>query len=98
VRVLNEMKLLSFFSVIRTTTTNFPRPTLDTPESCKDSLYLAELAEQAERHEEMVENTKRVTSSEQELVVRERNLLSVAYKFLHHTPFIWTLSFRIPFQ
>jgi 14-3-3 protein epsilon len=32
------------------------------PESREDSLYLAELAEQAERYEEMVENMKRVTS------------------------------------
>ena len=32
------------------------------------------------RHAEMVENMKRVASSDQELTVEERNLLSVAYK------------------
>lgn len=66
------------------------------PESREDSVYLAKLAEQAERyegelisskccavahsHSEMVENMKRVASSDQELTVEERNLLSVAYK------------------
>ena len=61
------------------------------PESREDSVYLAKLAEQAERYEgglryyifvcslistEMVENMKRVASSDQELTVEERNLLS----------------------
>ncbi|KAJ7740879.1 14-3-3 protein [Mycena olivaceomarginata] len=50
------------------------------PDSREDSVYLAKLAEQAERYEEMVENMKRVASSDQELTVEERNLLSVAYK------------------
>lgn len=45
-----------------------------------DSVYLAKLAEQAERYEEMVENMKAVASSGEELSVEERNLLSVAYK------------------
>jgi hypothetical protein len=36
------------------------------PDSCEDSVYLAELAKQAERYEEMVENMKRVASSVQE--------------------------------
>lgn len=49
-------------------------------QSREDSVYLAKLAEQAERYEEMVENMKRVASSNQELTVEERNLLSVAYK------------------
>jgi len=49
-------------------------------ESREDCVYLAKLAEQAERYEEMVENMKRVASSDQELTVEERNLLSVAYK------------------
>ncbi|OLL24142.1 14-3-3 protein [Neolecta irregularis DAH-3] len=44
------------------------------------SVYLAKLAEQAERYEEMVENMKNVASVDQELTVEERNLLSVAYK------------------
>jgi 14-3-3 protein epsilon len=59
--------------------------------SREDSVYLAKLAEQAERYEgefltlpkltvEMVENMKHVASSDQELTVEERNLLSVAYK------------------
>ena len=43
----------------------------------EDSVYLAKLAEQAERYEEMVENMKTVASSGQELSVEERNLLSV---------------------
>ncbi|KAL2013077.1 hypothetical protein VTN00DRAFT_602 [Thermoascus crustaceus] len=46
----------------------------------EDAVYLAKLAEQAERYEEMVENMKVVASSDQELSVEERNLLSVAYK------------------
>ena len=50
------------------------------PASREDSVYLAKLAEQAERYEEMVENMKAVASSGQELSVEERNLLSVAYK------------------
>lgn len=48
--------------------------------SREDSVYLAKLAEQAERYEEMVENMKAVACSGQELSVEERNLLSVAYK------------------
>ncbi|KAF2268337.1 putative 14-3-3 family protein ArtA [Lojkania enalia] len=46
----------------------------------EDSVYLAKLAEQAERYEEMVENMKTVASADVELSVEERNLLSVAYK------------------
>ncbi|KAK9478260.1 14-3-3 domain-containing protein [Lipomyces japonicus] len=46
----------------------------------EDSVYLAKLAEQAERYEEMVENMKNVASADAELSVEERNLLSVAYK------------------
>ncbi|KAL1989114.1 hypothetical protein VTN96DRAFT_3661 [Rasamsonia emersonii] len=49
-------------------------------QSHEDAVYLAKLAEQAERYEEMVENMKVVASSDQELSVEERNLLSVAYK------------------
>lgn len=46
-------------------------------------VFLAKLAEQAERYEEMVENMKKVASTStegKELTVEERNLLSVAYK------------------
>jgi 14-3-3 protein epsilon len=46
----------------------------------EDAVFLAKLAEQAERYEEMVENMKLVASADQELSVEERNLLSVAYK------------------
>jgi 14-3-3 protein epsilon len=47
------------------------------------SVYLAKLAEQAERYDEMVDEMKLVAqhaSSDGELSVEERNLLSVAYK------------------
>jgi len=46
----------------------------------EDNVYVAKLAEQAERYDEMVENMKTVASADQELSVEERNLLSVAYK------------------
>lgn len=46
----------------------------------EDAVYLAKLAEQAERYEEMVDNMKIVASKDQDLTVEERNLLSVAYK------------------
>ena len=46
--------------------------------------YLAKLAEQAERYDEMVEYMKQVahhrSSDGQDLTLEERNLLSVAYK------------------
>jgi len=43
-------------------------------------VYMAKLAEQAERFDEMVEHMKFVALQPQELTVEERNLLSVAYK------------------
>ncbi|KAK2434403.1 14-3-3 protein SGF14l [Trifolium repens] len=43
-------------------------------------VYLAKLAEQAERYEEMVECMKTVAKLDVELTVEERNLLSVGYK------------------
>jgi len=46
----------------------------------EDSVYMAKLAEQAERYDEMVESMKRVAALDVELSVEERNLLSVAYK------------------
>jgi len=49
-------------------------------ESREDSVYMAKLAEQAERYDEMVEAMKRVAKQDVELTVEERNLLSVAYK------------------
>jgi len=46
----------------------------------EDILYLAKLAEQAERYEEMVKNMKLIAAMNQELSVEERNVISVAYK------------------
>ncbi|CAD5185826.1 unnamed protein product [Musa acuminata subsp. malaccensis] len=50
----------------------------------EENVYLAKLAEQAERYEEMVEYMEKVTgvaaAEGEELTVEERNLLSVAYK------------------
>ncbi|KAG1368641.1 putative 14-3-3 protein 9 [Cocos nucifera] len=43
-------------------------------------VYLAKLAEQAERYDEMVESMKNVARLDVELTVEERNLLSVGYK------------------
>ncbi|XP_076883609.1 14-3-3-like protein D isoform X1 [Bidens hawaiensis] len=43
-------------------------------------IYLAKLAEQAERYDEMVEAMKKVATLNIELTVEERNLLSVGYK------------------
>jgi len=49
-------------------------------ESREDLVYMAKLAEQAERYDEMVNSMKLVASMDVELTVEERNLLSVAYK------------------
>ncbi|KAE8674567.1 14-3-3 protein 7 [Hibiscus syriacus] len=46
----------------------------------EQQVYLARLAEQAERYEEMVEAMKSVAKLDVELTVEERNLLSVGYK------------------
>ncbi|KAJ2288556.1 hypothetical protein IWW55_006480, partial [Coemansia sp. RSA 2706] len=43
-------------------------------------VYMAKLAEQAERYDEMVKYMKAVAKLDAELSVEERNLLSVAYK------------------
>lgn len=45
-----------------------------------ENVYLAKLAEQAERFDEMVDAMKQVAQMGVELTVEERNLLSVAYK------------------
>jgi len=45
-----------------------------------DNVYMAKLAEQAERYEEMVEYMKQYAMSTETLSLEERNLLSVAYK------------------
>jgi len=44
------------------------------------NIYMARLAEQAERYDEMAESMKNVAQLNEELSVEERNLLSVAYK------------------
>ncbi|KAG8377395.1 hypothetical protein BUALT_Bualt08G0028600 [Buddleja alternifolia] len=49
----------------------------------EDNVYMAKLAEQAERYEEMVNFMEKVCASlqeKEEMTVEERNLLSVAYK------------------
>ncbi|XP_052178337.1 14-3-3-like protein D [Diospyros lotus] len=43
-------------------------------------VYIAKLAEQAERYEEMVDSMKKVANLDVELTVEERNLISVGYK------------------
>nr|XP_043618771.1 14-3-3 protein 9-like [Erigeron canadensis] len=43
-------------------------------------IYVAKLAEQAERYDEMVDAMKKVAQLDIELTVEERNLLSVGYK------------------
>ncbi|CAJ2645106.1 14-3-3 protein [Trifolium pratense] len=52
------------------------------PTPREEFVYMAKLAEQAERYEEMVEFMEKVTVAveSEELTVEERNLLSVAYK------------------
>ncbi|XP_072043653.1 uncharacterized protein [Amphiura filiformis] len=46
----------------------------------EDNVYMAKLAEQAERYDDMVEAMKLVAGLDVELSVEERNLLAVAYK------------------
>jgi 14-3-3 protein epsilon len=46
----------------------------------EENVYMAKLAEQAERYDEMVDSMKKVAKLDVELTVEERNLLSVAYK------------------
>lgn len=55
---------------------------LPTELSREENVYMAKLAEQAERYEEMVEFMEKVAkgADSDELTVEERNLLSVAYK------------------
>jgi len=51
-----------------------------TTDSREENVYMAKLAEQAERYNEMVDFMKKVSALKVELTVEERNLLSVAYK------------------
>ncbi|RWW67877.1 hypothetical protein BHE74_00024645 [Ensete ventricosum] len=62
----------------------FSSSTLENPmstEKVREShVYMAKLAEQAERYEEMAESMKKVATLDVELTAEERNLLSVGYK------------------
>jgi len=49
-------------------------------DSREDSVFMAKLAEQAERFDEMINYMKKISQMDVELTVEERNLLSVAYK------------------
>ncbi|XP_052185879.1 14-3-3-like protein GF14 iota [Diospyros lotus] len=53
---------------------------MSTEKERESQVYLAKLAEQAERYEEMVDCMKKVAKLDVELTVEERNLLSVGYK------------------
>merc|ERR1712137_444545 len=55
-------------------------PTIQMSDSRDENVYMAKLAEQAERYDEMVDAMKQVAQMGVELTVEERNLLSVAYK------------------
>lgn len=73
---LLSFTLLSSYAVV------FPGAMSHVESSRDESVYMAKLAEQAERYEEMVEYMEKVakTVDVEELTVEERNLLSVAYK------------------
>merc|ERR1712098_952851 len=78
-----ESSILQLVSYLWQTLSQLQLPFLESTQrkmGVEESVYLAKLAEQAERYEEMVENMKVVASADQELSVEERNLLSVAYK------------------
>ncbi|KAM1210702.1 hypothetical protein ACFX13_002573 [Malus domestica] len=53
-----------------------------TPCPREENVYMAKLAKQAERYEEMVEFVEKVSAfaDKEEFTIEERNLLSVAYK------------------
>ncbi|KAL8532428.1 hypothetical protein ACS0TY_008871 [Phlomoides rotata] len=53
---------------------------MSTEKDRENHVYMAKLAEQAERYDEMVECMKQVAKLDVELSVDERNLLSVGYK------------------
>ena len=53
---------------------------MDSTKDREHFVYIAKLAEQAERYDEMVESMKKVAKLDVELTVEERNLLSVGYK------------------
>lgn len=53
---------------------------MSTEKQRESYIYLAKVAEQAERYDEMVESVKLLAQLDLELTVEERNLLSVGYK------------------
>ncbi|GLT68350.1 hypothetical protein SLA2020_405930 [Shorea laevis] len=53
---------------------------MDFSKERENYVYIAKLAEQAERYDEMVDSMKKVAKLDVELTVEERNLLSVGYK------------------
>ncbi|KAE8700540.1 14-3-3-like protein D [Hibiscus syriacus] len=53
---------------------------MDFSEECENFVYVAKLAEQAERFDDMVTSMKKLAELDVELTVEERNLLSVGYK------------------
>eukprot|EP00250_Pteridium_aquilinum_P029636 c39875_g1_i1 orf=250-1026(+) len=53
---------------------------MSTEKERETHVYMAKVAEQAERYDEMVESMKNVAKLDVELTVEERNLLSVGYK------------------
>lgn len=53
---------------------------MDSSKERENFVYVAKLAEQAERYEEMVDAMKKVAKLNVDLTVEERNLLSVGYK------------------
>lgn len=86
----SHSRVSSRYAAKKTSITNFafcdlsqphPSPLPPLKKMDRDSLvYMAKLAEQAERFDEMVDHMKAVAQQPQELTVEERNLLSVAYK------------------
>lgn len=54
----------------------------EAPVDREECVFMAKLAEQAERYDEMVEEVRKIAQmvTDQQLSVEERNLLSVAYK------------------
>jgi len=53
---------------------------MSTEKERESHVFMAKLAEQAERYDEMVQSMKNVAKLDLELSVEERNLLSVGYK------------------
>ncbi|KAL5997887.1 14-3-3-like protein D [Asimina triloba] len=60
--------------------TNSQLPSMASDKEREIFVYMAKLAEQAERYDDMVESMKKVANLNVELTVEERNLLSVGYK------------------